>query len=166
MRTHPTVWARVSARSRHPCIGMDVIATLAVACASHLPISAIDDKQPGNSWFASELRWELPGGHLDTHIHQCGVLGKDQTITEEVKHSPHASDQTVQMYITNVVTVVHEEVFDILEEHDMQLIVTPPVQKVSLSLQVLGLFSPCPVVPPDLTVLITWLQPCSEIVPL
>jgi hypothetical protein len=85
---------------------------------SHL----IDDQQPGNSWFASELRKEQPGGCLDAHIHRCGVHSKDQTITEEVKHSPQASDQTVQAYITNVVTVVHEEVFDILEEHNKHVV--------------------------------------------
>jgi hypothetical protein len=52
-----------------------------------------------------------------------------QSITGEVEHSPHTSAQTVQAYFTDVVSIVHEEDFVIPEEHNMQLMVAPAVQK-------------------------------------
>jgi hypothetical protein len=61
-----------------------------------------------------------------TPTYTCEVFAV-RTKQSPKKSSTHhmASDQTVQMYITNVVAVVHEEVFDIPEEHDMQLVVAP-----------------------------------------
>ncbi len=62
-----------------------------------------------------------------TYAGMVNMVRTLQSITEEVEHSPHTSDQTVQAYITNVVAIVHEEHFEIPKEHNMRLIEVPAV---------------------------------------
>jgi hypothetical protein len=66
---------------------------------------------------------------MPTYAGMVNMVRTLQSITEEVAHSPHTSDQTVQAYITNVVAIMHEEHFEIPKAHNMQLIEVPAVQK-------------------------------------